>query len=166
MKVVENTTFHTLYSIYIYIQVFSNFFLQNQRNTQRNAWFQVKTTENIVYFHENERKRIIPLCFHRNFVHFPLYLRKSPCSATITGNIRVISWRNRPRIPATDAKISPLPVIYPPPPSYALRLAVWRTFLIFLKIFGIIYIESKGKIKQILHFWIRKFIKRRKFYGL
>ena len=56
MKVVENTTFHTLYSIYIYIyiQVFSNFFLQNQQNIQRNALFQVKTTEIIVYFRENE----------------------------------------------------------------------------------------------------------------
>ena len=49
MKVVKNTTLHTLYSLYIYIQAISNIFLQNQRNTQKNKLFQEKTTKNIVY---------------------------------------------------------------------------------------------------------------------
>ena len=149
MKVVENTTFHTLYSIYIYIyiQVFSDFFLQNRRIAQRNAPFQEKTTEIIVYFRENEQKQIISLRSRGYSMRFDLYLRKSACAATITGNLHMISWRNRPRIPATDAKISPLPVIYPPPPGYALRLAVWRITLIFHKNFCIIFIQGKGKNK-------------------
>ena len=126
--------------------------------------FQGKTTEIIVYFRENKRKYITLLCSHRNFVRFTLYLRKLPCSATITGNLRVISWRNRPHIPATHAKISPFPVIYPPPPGYASRLAAWRSFLIFLKIFGIIYIENKGNIKHFpdFHNNIIRFIRRKK----
>ena len=165
MKVAGCTTFHTLYSnIYIYIQVFSNIFLKNQRNTQRNASSQKKTTEIIVYFCENERKQIIPQYLHGYFMRFALYLWKFTCSATITGNIRIISWRNRPHIPATGAKTSPLPVIYPPPPGYASWLAAWRSFLIFLKNFGIIYIENKGNIKHFPDFHNNniRFIRRKK----
>ena len=136
---------YIVFYIYIYIQVFSNYFLQNQQNIQRNALFQVKTAEIIVYFGENEWKQIVPLCSRRNFVRFALYLRRLACAATITENLYMISWRNRPRIPATDAKISPPPEIYPPPPGYASWLAAWRSFLIFWKIFGIIIIQSKGK---------------------
>ena len=35
----------------------------------------------------------------------------------------------------------------PPPPGYALRLAVWRITLIFHKHFCIIFIQGKGKNK-------------------
>ena len=153
MKVVENTTFHTLYSIYIYIysSVFQLFHAKSAKYTNKRV-IQRENGGNHCVFRKNEQKQIISLRSHGYFMRFYLYLRKSACAATITGNLHMISWRNRPRIPATDAKISPLPVIYPPPPGYALRLAVWRTFLIFQKIFGIIYIESKGEIKQIQHF--------------
>ena len=79
----------------------------------------------------NRVKQIILRHLHGYFMRFYLYLRKSPCSATITGNLRVISLRNRPRIPATDAKISPLPVIYPPATRLcfeACRVAVFFDF--------------------------------------
>ena len=56
MKVVENTTFLTLYYIHNIYQVFSNNFMQNQQNTQKNSLSQEKMTEIIVYFRENERK--------------------------------------------------------------------------------------------------------------
>ena len=110
-------------------KVFTCVFLQNASNTRRISG------NSCVFMYVSCETR-----------YFRLFLQKSPCSATITGNLCVISWRNRPRIPATDAKISPLPVIYPPPHGYAARLAVWRSFLIFDKNFCIIYIQSKEKI--------------------
>ena len=108
--------------------------------------------KSIVYFCENERKQRITHRLRGYSVRFTLYLWKSLCSATITANFNMISCRNRPRANWIGGEKSPLPVIHPPPPGYALRLAVWRITLIFQKIFGIIYIESKGEIKQIPHF--------------
>ena len=150
--------------IYIYIQVFSDFFLQNRRIAQRNAPFQEKTTEIIVYFRENEQKQIISLRSRGYSMRFDLYLRKSACAATITGNLHMISWRNRPRIPATDAKISPLPAIYPRHPVMLHGLPHGGLFLIFLKNFGIIYIENKGNIKHFPDFHNNniRFIRRKK----
>ena len=152
--------------IYIYIQVFSNIFMQNQRNTQKNNLFQEKTTKIIVYFRWNDWKQIVLWHLCGYFVRFALYLRKSPCSATITGKLHMISWRNRPRKTDIGVQKSPLPGIYPPPPGYALRLAVWRLTLIFQKIFGIICIESKGEMKQIPNFWNIKIIKKEKNHVL
>ena len=108
--------------------------------------------KSIVYICENKRKQRITHRLRGYSARFALYLQKSPCSATITGKLHMISWRNRPRKTDIGVQKSPLPGIYPPPPGYALRLAVWRLTLIFQKIFGIIYIESKGEIKQIPHF--------------
>ena len=158
MKVVGITTFHTLYSIYIYIyiQVFSNIFVQNQRITQINKLFQAKTTQIVVYFCENEWKQNALRCSRRYFVRFALFLRKSLCTATETGNLRVISSRKCPRMKAARIKNNFCPEIYPRHPVYAIRLAVWRTFLIFYKKFVIIYIQSKGKIKHFRQLWIHK----------
>jgi len=83
-------------------------------------------------------------------MRFNLYLQKTAYAATITGNLHMISWRNSPRKTDIGVQNSPLPVIHPPPPGYALRLAVWRITLIFHKNFCIIFIQGKGK-KQVFH---------------
>ena len=121
--------FRTSYSIYIYIySSYFRIFLENSAILPKEAGIM---TENKVFtcvFLQNasNTRRIsgnscvlMYVCCETRY--FRLFLQKSPCSATITGNLCVISRRNRPRIPATDAKTSPLPVIYPP----ATRLCFW-----------------------------------------
>ena len=132
--------------IYIYSSVFQHFYIKSAKYTKKRV-ISSENDRNHCVFSRKRTKTNHFSAFSRIFHAFRSVFAEISLCGNDNGEFThdfVAEQTTHTRHRCKNKSASPN---IPPPPGYALRLAVWRITLIFHKNFCIIFIQGKGKNK-------------------
>ena len=143
----QNNNFsYIVFYIYIYSSVFQLFLAKSAKYTKKRVIPRENDGNHCVFLQKRTKTNHFP-AFSRIFRAFHSVFAEISLCGNDNGEFthdfvaeQTTHTRHRCKNKSASRNI-------PPPPGYALRLAVWRITLIFHKNFCIIFIQGKGKNK-------------------